>query len=143
MDLTFCMRSEVFIIHMQVKAFRLKRLKEENAYLTSLIQSLLPKKGQVAHSYPYHPPPAPTRSPARLQQQEPVVLTLKATKNNSKFIIPIFKANKQYEQLHELSPPSPYHRQTDPGIQQHTATFEGVKPLRKYSSIANMFVNIL
>ena len=131
MDLTFCMRSEVFIIHMQVKAFRLKRLKEENAYLTSLIQSLLPKKEQVAHSYPYPPPPAPTRSPASPHQQEPVVLTLKATKNNSKFIIPIFKANKQYEQLHELSPPSPYHRQTDPGIQQHTATFEGVKPLRK------------
>ena len=114
MDLTFCMRSEVFIIHMQVKAFRLKRLKEENAYLTSLIQSLLPKKEQEAPPYPYPPPPAPTRSPASPHQQEPVVLTLKATKNNSKFIIPIFKANKQYEQLHEFSPPSPYHRQTGP-----------------------------
>ena len=65
----------------------IKRLKEENSYLTTLIRSLFPRNNTKAYNGVTSPSPAAIQ----IRQQQPTVLKLKKNKNNSKFIIPIFK----------------------------------------------------
>ena len=68
----------------------IKRLREENAYLSSLIKSLVPQKNTETHQRK----PTPLPVAIQISQQHPTVLKLRKNKNNSKFIIPIFKAEE-------------------------------------------------
>ena len=68
----------------------IKRLREENAYLSSLIKSLVPQKNTETHQRK----PTPLPVAVQISQQHPTVLKLRKNKNNSKFIIPIFKAEE-------------------------------------------------
>ena len=68
----------------------IKRLREENAYLSSLIKSLVP----LENTKNYQKKSTPSPAAIQISQQHPEVLKLRKNKNNSKFIIPIFKADE-------------------------------------------------
>ena len=68
----------------------IKRLREENAYLSSLIESLVPLENTKNYQIKSTPSPAALQ----ISQQHPAVLKWRKNKNNSKFIIPIFKAEE-------------------------------------------------
>ena len=67
----------------------IERLRDENAYLTSLIKSLVPNNFNSVQS-------TTTSSPLTIksQNQSPLVLNLKETKSNSKFIVPIYRLSQ-------------------------------------------------
>ena len=85
------------------------RLRDENAYLTSLIKSFLQTQENIQISTPSHvnqdssswSSPAQqssTKDNSHPQQQQPTILKLKENKNSSRFIVPIFQANKYKEE---------------------------------------------
>ena len=82
----------------------IKRLREENAYLSSLIRSLVPKSSTET----YYGKTTPSPAALQVSQQHPTILKLRENKNNSRFIIPIFKAerdksNPELEQIYQES----------------------------------------
>ena len=80
----------------------IKRLREENAYLSSLIKSLVP----MENTKNYQKKSTPSPSAIQISQQHPAVLKLRKNKNNSKFIIPIFKAEEDNDKpkLDQIQP---------------------------------------
>ena len=79
----------------------ISRLREENAYLSSLIKSLVPQSNSETL---YKKKPTPSPIAIQISQQRPIVLKLRENKNNSKFIIPIFKAEEEndYPKLDQI-----------------------------------------
>ena len=82
----------------------IRRLREENAYLSSLIKSLVPQ----SNSETFYKKATPSPIAIQISQQRPTVLKLRENKNNSKFIIPIFKAeedndNSELDQIYQDS----------------------------------------
>ena len=80
----------------------IKRLREENAYLSSLIKSLVP----LENTKNYQKKSTPSPAAIQISQQHPAVLKLRKNKNNSKFIIPIFKADEDNDKpkLDQIQP---------------------------------------